>query len=420
MLDRAHKLLVAASPQLADTEERHLAEVLASLILAATAVNAFVIVTAALLYVDLARTNALATTLGAMPVYLASYALARTRHFRWAGAMVMTTILAGTTASALALPPATAMWPLLFASIAVFISAFLFSMRVTLAVAGLVLFGVIPLMVALGKMTALDASALFFLELLTTVLVAVLAVAKQRHLRLIKAQQEQLAFESKMASLGVMAGGIAHEINTPLATILLRAQTLQRLLAATPAAPAKAAEAVAVIEHTVQRISGIVAGLRAFSRDGGDDEMTAVPLAELVEGVLVFCRERFEADGIALTVEPVPAASARCRATQIGQILLNLLNNALDAARAAPERWVTVRAEAGARTVRILVTDSGAGVDARIRAQIFDPFFTTKALGKGTGIGLSISSGLAAANGGKLGLDEQAEHTTFVLTLARA
>ena len=101
-------------------------------------------------------------------------------------------------------------------------------------------------------------------------------------------------------------------------------------------------------------------------------------------------------------------------------MLLNLLNNAVDAVQPLPEKWVELKVKNVGKDVEISVTDSGRGIPEKIRDKLGQPLFTTKVVGQGTGLGLSISRGIVEANGGSLNLDPDCEHTRFVVVLPKA
>ncbi len=243
----------------------------------------------------------------------------------------------------------------------------------------------------------------------------------------LRAQQElersrqTAAYSAKMAALGEMSGNIAHEVNNPLAAILLRAHRLRNLVSESPV-DVEAAERVSRdIESTVHRIRRIVDSLRTFARDAQQDPLRPEPVARIVEETVEICAERFRHHSIDLRVDPIADdLYAECRSVQISQILLNLLSNAYDAVEQQSVRWVRVRAAAEGDLVRISVIDSGPGVPPDLENRIMEPFFTTKEIGKGTGLGLSVSKGIAEAHGGQLALDRMSLDTCFVLTLRRA
>ena len=108
------------------------------------------------------------------------------------------------------------------------------------------------------------------------------------------------------------------------------------------------------------------------------------------------------------------------RPGQIGQILVNLINNALDAVTDMPDKWIRIAVSHTESHLFISVADSGKGVPSAIRHKIFEPFFTSKQVGKGTGLGLSISRSLALSHGGDLFLDEASGNTQFTLRLPKS
>jgi signal transduction histidine kinase len=233
-------------------------------------------------------------------------------------------------------------------------------------------------------------------------------------------KQEALVASSKMSALGEMAGGIAHEINNPLAVITARASQIRRLVQRGQPDGPMLERFSSEIEATAMRIAKIIVGLRSFARNGDQDPFAAAAVDELLADVLTLCVERFKTKGIPLELtNDAPGAELDCRATQVVQVLVNLLNNALDAVEPLAVRWVRVHAAQTAEGVEIAVTDSGAGVPEPVRARLFQPFFTTKPVGKGTGIGLSIAHGIIAAHGGALSLDVACRNTRFVVRLPK-
>jgi signal transduction histidine kinase len=239
--------------------------------------------------------------------------------------------------------------------------------------------------------------------------------------RELAASRQASIYSAKMAALGEMSGNIGHEINNPLAAILLRAQRLQRLAAKDKLDLDIVRGAAHDIQATVDRIRRIVDALRSFARDAEADPMRPESVQAIVTESIELCAQRFRQHAIELIVEPIARdLYADCRSVQISQVLLNLLGNAHDAVESAVQRRVRITAEGDEREVRIAVSDSGPGIPGDLHGRIMEPFFTTKELGKGTGIGLSVSKGIAEAHGGRLVFDAGAPETRFVLTLRRA
>jgi C4-dicarboxylate-specific signal transduction histidine kinase len=230
--------------------------------------------------------------------------------------------------------------------------------------------------------------------------------------------QRQLLQSYKLAALGEMAGGIAHEVNNPVSIILGKSRQLQEILSTEPVNVAEAREFAEVITATSRRVTAIVNGLKSASRQADRDPCRMTPATQIIEATVSIVSARFRDAGVQLIVGDVaPDACFECRASEMIQVLTNLLSNALDAVAPLVEPWVRVDAHATAADLVMAVEDSGNGIPADLRTRIMLPFFTTKEVGKGTGLGLSISRGLVAGHGGALTLDENAEHTRFVVTV---
>ncbi len=230
--------------------------------------------------------------------------------------------------------------------------------------------------------------------------------------------QERMHATAKMAALGEMAAGIAHEINNPVAIIAALCEEAGSALTNQNLDLPAARESLATIDATLDRISKIVSGLSSIARHGKGDATTTVILADLLAEIHELCRERFRRHGIDLSVTLPPATFAFTgRATELAQVLLNLLNNSFDAVQALKERWVSIECKNNGDRIEILVSDSGYGIPASVQEKMFQPFYTTKQVGKGTGLGLAISSGLVLAMGGELKLNAKAERTQFTISL---
>ncbi len=240
---------------------------------------------------------------------------------------------------------------------------------------------------------------------------------KQRE-NLLREQEQIIKSSSRLASLGEMAAGIAHEINNPLAIIsgyvsVLRKNLVQKGLES----DGDIIRRVDSIESTVQRIAKIIRGLRTYSRESHDGDDQVVSIDVIIDDTLAICLEKFKNDEISLLTDIESNLQVKCRPYQISQVLLNLLNNAYDAVCEEPMRVVAVEAKRVSNGVEVSVTDSGPGVPPELREKIMQPFFTTKEVGKGIGLGLSISTGIIQGHGGRFYLDESQAKTRFVIWL---
>jgi two-component system NtrC family sensor kinase len=242
-------------------------------------------------------------------------------------------------------------------------------------------------------------------------------------LRELQETQGKLLQSSKMCALGEMAGGIAHEINNPLAIISGSVEQLQRRLQADPINREEAKVALARIQKTVTRIANIVKGLLTFSRDGNHDPYQNVRAKSIVDDTLALCAEKFKMAGVRVDVAEVKEELfVDCRPTQISQVLLNLLNNAFDAVSAqvgeGKQPFIKIDVVEQGENIEVHVTDSGAGIPEVVREKLFQPFFTTKPVNKGTGLGLSVSRGFVQAHDGELFLVDK-PGTEFVIRLPK-
>jgi len=235
----------------------------------------------------------------------------------------------------------------------------------------------------------------------------------------LEASRMQVVSSARLSALGMMAGGLAHEINNPLGIIHAYASNLLEMARDGQISMPVLESTSAHIKETAERIGSIVKSLRHIAREGDGDPILPASMCDLIERVLELSRERFRMHSIELICAPIdPRLQVPCREVQIAQVVMNLVQNAFDAVAESPgEKWVEVNVRTRDDSVVVSVTDSGPGVPPPIRARIMEPFFTTKPVGKGTGLGLSLSRSIAAGHGGDLTLGEQNGHTCFSLTL---
>ncbi len=233
-------------------------------------------------------------------------------------------------------------------------------------------------------------------------------------------QQAQLIHTSKMATLGEMSGGVAHEINNPLTVIMGFAQRIKISLDAGRVDDAECRKATDRIIQMTERIAKIVRGLRTFAREASQDPFSRVAIHRVVEDSLELGRERLLNSGVDVRTAAFSGdLVVDCRMVEISQVLINLVNNSFDAIRDLPVKWIEISAEDLGDFVRVSVTDSGPGIAPEIAEKILQPFFTTKPVGVGTGLGLSISKGIVESHGGQLHYDATAGTTRFVFTLPK-
>jgi len=225
---------------------------------------------------------------------------------------------------------------------------------------------------------------------------------------------------AKLAALGEMAGGVAHEINTPLAIIRMTADSIDER--AESIKPEELRVSVAMIGKTVDRISRIIVGLRQFTGNRENLPIRPTTINAVIESALIFCRERFRNRYVDLqfdarAYEKLP--ELECRSVEVAQVLLNLLSNSYDAVHELDEKWIRIEAVEVGEYIEISVTDSGRGLPQKVQEKLMQPFYTTKDVGKGTGLGLSVSKGIIEGHDGKLYLDNNHPRTRFVVRLPK-
>lgn len=268
-----------------------------------------------------------------------------------------------------------------------------------------------------------------------------------------KRMEETLGQREKLASIGLLSAGIAHEINNPLSFVgnnifvlerdcgafLRFATAADEALAGCPALAGEARQGLDSLREAcdlpylrdnldrlltrtrdgVQRVARIVQSLRSLARSDRPEHEDAT-IASLVEMSLEVLRGRLQRRGITVTVDLDGLPRLRCVATQIAQVLLNLLTNALQSIESSnqPNGTIQVRGHREQDDVVLEVADDGPGIEAAHISRIFDPFFTTKPVGEGTGLGLSISHTIVTSHGGHIDVHSRpGEGTTFTIRL---
>ncbi|RKH70066.1 HAMP domain-containing protein [Corallococcus interemptor] len=220
-----------------------------------------------------------------------------------------------------------------------------------------------------------------------------LAAQLNRMTGALREHQARLVQHEKLAGIGRLAAGVAHEINNPLGVILGYVRLLQRR------AEGALAEDLRVVEEEAVRCQDIVEGLLDLARPGRGP-LEPVALRDACEEVVLRLREATKLG--AVTVEVHGEGTAWAQAPRLRQVLLNLIKNAAEASGEGGRVEVRITGDADG-AARVAVSDSGPGVTPEARAQLFEPFFTTKP--SGTGLGLAVSQAIAEAHGGRIDVD---------------
>ena len=234
----------------------------------------------------------------------------------------------------------------------------------------------------------------------------------------------QLMHAARLAALGELATGIAHEMNQPLAAIQMIVTSMLVDLDSGELPPDRARQWLGTVNEQIGRIAWMIGHLRSFSRNETPEPLASAALGDIIENALGLLRTQIHSHGISIELEvedPLPKVRGDIR--RFEQLLVNLLSNARDALDTLPAdapRTVRICARAGPdRDLVVLeVADNGPGIGAEVRERIFEPFFTTKGAGKGTGLGLSIVRRIVADCGGRLTVETgPGAGTTFRIEL---
>ncbi|WP_283189795.1 PAS domain-containing sensor histidine kinase [Pseudomonas sp. PMCC200344] len=239
----------------------------------------------------------------------------------------------------------------------------------------------------------------------------------------VRRAQQQLTQSAKMATLGEMATGLAHEINQPLNVMRMAIVNVLKRLSNGDAQIDYLTDKLNRIDAQVQRAARVVDHMRVFGRRSEIEQHPFNP-AQAIEGTLSLLAEGMRGKGVDLRVNETGFdVQVRGYVDQLEQVLINLMVNARDALLGKREAdrefkpWISVYAERDEYSVRLWVEDNGGGIDPRLLERIFEPFFTTKPVGVGTGLGLSVSYGIVENMGGKLSVRNSVEGARFCIEL---
>jgi len=220
--------------------------------------------------------------------------------------------------------------------------------------------------------------------------------------------QAQLMRADRLAALGTMAAGVAHEINNPLAFMMLGVDAIERMIERGEPAPDRLQRTLEDVRHGVERVAATVRHLKAFAQADGSAGPAVSDIAEVLEAAARMTSHEVRQYGqleldIAADLMPVKGDTA-----QLEQVFVNLLINGAHALESKRAGTVRLSARAiGEVAVEVTVEDDGAGISESDLARIFDPFFTTKPVGTGTGLGLSICHSVVSELGGEITVESE-------------
>ena len=243
----------------------------------------------------------------------------------------------------------------------------------------------------------------------------------QRREQELRDKQEQLVQAGKLATLGELTTGVAHELNNPLNNTGLFVGNAIDLIELGAADKGQIVRELRQALQQVSKATQIISHLRTFGR-AAPVSREPISLRPVIERALSLVQEQLRLHEIEVTLdlgpqEPVVVGNP----IQLEQVFINLLTNARDAVLDSPRRAIRISASVGSTAVEIAFVDTGHGIPSGLERRIFDPFFTTKEVGKGTGLGLSITYGIVKEHGGTISVvSTPGEGTTFLIHLPLA
>ena len=225
----------------------------------------------------------------------------------------------------------------------------------------------------------------------------------REHTKELRSAQERLVQSAQLASLGQMSAGLTHEINQPLGIIQLNTELTRRMIGDGEIDRGMMSRLQEESQIQCRRITKIIQHLRVFSRNGELTPRDHHDLNDMISESFVLFSEELRIKGIEIKMElaedlPLPV----CNQVQIVQVLTNLISNARDAVEGKDRKRISVRSYQKGVFLCVDVEDNGCGISEEILSKIYDPFFTTKEVGKGSGLGMSISYGIIKEHGGEL------------------
>ena len=243
----------------------------------------------------------------------------------------------------------------------------------------------------------------------------------QRREQELREKQEQLVQAGKLATVGELTTGVAHELNNPLNNIGLFVGNAIDLLEHGVMDVKQVIRELRYATEQVRKATEIISHLRTFGR-AAPVSREPIVLRQVIERALALMQEQFRLREISVALdlgskEPVILENA----IQLEQVFINLLSNARDAMANSPRKAIRISASVDCQTVELAFADTGHGIPAGLERRIFDPFFTTKEVGKGTGLGLSITYGIIKDHGGMIAVvSPPGAGATFLIQLPLA
>ncbi len=230
-----------------------------------------------------------------------------------------------------------------------------------------------------------------------------------------KQMEVQLQQNEKLISLGEISVNIAHEISNPLTIILENADQIPIV----STFPDKFLPKIASIKKAGERINKIMSGLKKYIRKEEQNEYSTFELSKLVQESLLLTEIKSQEHAVLVNSELKDGLYISCNETEMEQVIINLINNAIDAIKNNKEKWVKIESEEDSQFITLKITDSGTGIPDKILSKIFNPLFTTKKANEGTGLGLSITKQILDRHHATIGVSPHSPNTCFEVKFPR-
>lgn len=227
-------------------------------------------------------------------------------------------------------------------------------------------------------------------------------------------RSDELMKASNLIILGEMSAGIAHEINNPLQSLSLNLMVMKDKYP-----HHDLISHYALNESLIQKMGKMVQGLKDLSKSDQAYDTEVFVFSKVMEDVLAITSGRIKKNNIQIFIHDEQLLKTRASKVQMTQVLINLLNNSIDAIKLLEVRWIKIEVESWDQFLQISISDSGKGISNHVADNMMRPFFTTKDRNHGTGLGLSISKSIVEKNNGSLFYDASSENTKFILLLPK-
>lgn len=233
-------------------------------------------------------------------------------------------------------------------------------------------------------------------------------------------QQELIVQMEKQSALGLMAAGVAHELNTPLTTIKLIGDRIKMLIDEKDVNRNTFLKSVDIIDNTVERISKITTNLRIFAKGLQSETYRDVNVKTLIDDSLELLQEDLKNKKIKLQMLGSRTdLKLSCRPTEIGTVIYGLVVNSAESILGLEEKWIQIDYSETDTHIVFSFVDSGNGIEKDIASKMFDPFFTTKEFSQGPGLGLSVAKSIIESHHGTIKYIPEAKNTTFKISLPK-